>query len=191
MNNTKKIASIIALVFVGLIAATAILLAIIPISFNKQIVASDAVGVTVKVFDIGENYFTRDTNEFKEISKLYDKSHNENILLSLFQGMFGKDAKVEEKHVSSTTYDSATSIRFEYGSANKHTLSIKGKTYTSTSNSNGIEYTSLVVTVSNSKNMDEYTIYLLNDNNCNCSITAYAEQTKLYNYLTSLDLHSA
>lgn len=191
MNKTKKLLSIIALTIVGLFAIAVIMLAIIPVDFNKDIVDStDAIYVIARNGSNKEKEFTTSDPEFKKIYEEYTSSHKESVLSALFQGAFGHKMEIETDQ-NNISLDSIKSsgVSIEFGYLNAKTLKIDGKEYKygTADNQKTVSYNAILVTVNDSDNIREYDIYLISNNSSRVHITSFAKQHKLYNILEDLD----
>lgn len=188
MNRTKKILSIIALSFIGLLAIATIVLAIVPSSFDKGIIPSNPITVTVYTTD-NDTLFAQDNDRYNELIDLVDNSFKESTLSALFQGAYGFENEVQTS-VSSTTISSVKTnyaIQLDYGTTNDYTLKINNKEYTYGANNNKtVKFDSVLFAVNDTNNLSSVTVYLLNDGSATGSVTVQAKQTKLYDYLTNL-----
>ena len=90
------ILTIVACVIVGLIAASAITLALVKSNFNQVIDTDKISGITVYM-DSKDNYYDAETGAdvFNKIKNLYNQGTKESVLSSMFQGAYSDDAKAE------------------------------------------------------------------------------------------------
>lgn len=197
----KKLAlilTIIACTLVGLIAVSAITLALVKSNFNQVIDTDKISGITVYL-DSKDNYYSADTSAdvFNEIKKLYDKGTKESVLSSLFQGAYSDDAKAEV--ITSTTSTSTLktpatgTIVLKINFSETLKLVVNGETQEDASiygDDKAIYFNTVYFNVENNNTLTKVRCYIVSNTNQNYSyrqVLFATHHTELYNYLNDLD----
>lgn len=194
-SKVKKIISIVIISLVLAITVATIVLALVPKKLYNPI-ASDYDYVTVYQKDASQpnTVYPDDSDKTKinNISKYLDKSLQDNILSSIFQGISKFESKIVVESTTSVISNIASgSTCLVFGYVNDQTLMFNGKEY---KNNNAkdpektITFNKLVMPLSNDKDFQERVVYVMdNGSNSNYKIKFLAHQSDLYNYIESLE----
>ncbi len=189
----KKTVSIIIITLVGLLVATTIVLACIPFK-QYNIVKNDPNYVVVyKNSSANSNLYESNTDEYKSIMDLYEKSLKQNILSTMFQGALGKKAeltKVDNLNISGVldAENAGYFVEFAFDDEDK-TLVWEGKDYTYKKNGRDelAKYDSIYLQVENTESFSKTTAYIVNDGKYAFKITSFARQAELNDYINKLE----
>jgi len=199
-SNVKKVLSIVILCLVVAITLTTIILAVIPKKLYNPI-SDGYYAITVykdqesNLYRATENASTEEKDFVDKITKLQQKSVQDNILSALFQGT----GKFEERVVYESTSTDAMSkvanvadtICLIFNYLDEQTLIMNGKECThanATGEGKTIVYSKMFMQISDNDQFEECTIYLTgSDNKSNYQVKFLAHQSDIYEYLTSLN----
>ena len=190
--------TIIACVLVGLIAATAITLALVQSNFNQVIDTNKIQGITVYLDD-KDNYYAADTNGdvFNKIKELYNKGTKESVLSSLFQGAYSKDAEAEV--ITSTTSTSTLqkpatgTIVLKINFIEKQKLVVNGETIEDGSKygeDKSIYFNTVYINIEDNDTLTKVRCYIVSETNNSYSyrqVMFPTHHSELYDYLNDLD----
>lgn len=191
----KKVLSYIALGLIFVLAATIIAFTFVEKNFNINVSNPYSINVITNG-TAGESYFSdSEVTENKEIyNKIlgkYNDSYKQKVMSSLFQGLLTTNARIERVNSSMSTLNSGTYLHFVYN--DEQTLKLNGKVYTyyyanSSAKDTDIKYNDLYVQVLNSNAMSQINVYVskVGTSNLTYKYVVYANQSDLYNYITSL-----
>ncbi len=192
------ILTIVACVLVGLIAASAITLALVKSDFNQVIDTNKIAGITVYM-DSKDNYYDSETSAdvFNKIKELYNAGTKESVLSSLFQGAYSEEAKAEV--ITSTTSTStlktpgADTIVLKINFKENIKLVVNGEVQEDSSSledDKSIYFNTVYFNVENNETLTKVRCYIVSTTNQNYSYrqVMYAtHHSELYNYLKDLD----
>lgn len=197
-NTLTKVLTIIAVVLVGLIAITAITLALVKSNFNEVIDTKQIEGITVYM-DGKDNYYSETTDEevFNKIKDLYDKGTKESVISALFQGAYSNKAKSEvlTNTVSTSTLQSpaAGTMVLKINFKEKMQLKVDGKVVEDSSkygNDKSIYYNTVYVNIENNKTLTKIKCYIVSDTSINYSyrqVSFPTHHSELYSYLKKIE----
>lgn len=192
------ILTIVACVLVGLIAASAITLALVKSNFNQVIDTDKISGITVYL-DSKDNYYDANTSAdvFNKIKELYNEGTKESVLSSLFQGAYSDEAEAEV--VTATTSTStlktpaAGTIVLKINFSETIKLVVNGETIEDSSiygEDKAIYFNTVYFNVENNETLTKVRCYIVSNTNQNYSYrqVMYAtHHSALYDYLNDLD----
>ena len=192
------ILTIVACVIVGLIAASAITLALVKSNFNQVIDTDKISGITVYM-DSKDNYYDAETGAdvFNKIKDLYNKGTKESVLSSMFQGAYSDDAKAEV--IPSTTSTStlktpaADTIVLKINFKETMKLVVNGEVQEDSSiygADKAIYFNTVYFNVENNETLTKVRCYIVSSTNQNYSyrqVMFATHHSELYNYLKDLD----
>lgn len=194
-SKVKKIISIVIISLVLAITIATVVLALVPKKLYNPI-ASDYDYVTVYQKDSSQAYtvYPKDNDKTKinNISKYLDKSLQDNILSSIFQGTSKFESKIVVESTTSVISNIASgSTCLVFGYVEEQTLMFNGKEYKNTNAKDpekSITFNKLVMPLSNDKDFQERVVYVMdNGSNSSYQIKFLAHQSDLYNYIESLE----
>ena len=151
--------------------------------------------VSVEVWKNNKNQlFYKDTNtdEFNEIVNLYNKSSKVSILTALFTGAYSVDADIENENTSMTNkITSGYWLVFKFDEA--QTLKLDGENYKdkTSSSTDPIKFSKIYLQVTNTEGMSIVNAYVCDSKTSTTAkytMSIYADQTALYNYITNLEI---
>jgi len=207
--KSKKVKKILAIVLVSIVLAltvATIVLALVPKKLYNPMPKRDFAGMTIYRDEIPNAYYYDGENlddpevievngVIDDIVALMDKSVQDNMLSSMFQGALGREVEVEKlgSKITGTNledlYDKAgvLAIVFNYLGEDQ-SLKINGevfeyKTYFS---SKEVKYDKIIMSISNNESYDDCMMYLVDDNGCEYTVTFYAHQSEIYEYIKGL-----
>ena len=192
--NTK----ILKIVLVGLIAVSAITLALVKSNFNQVIDMSKVEGITVYT-DSKDNYYSEDTNKevFEQLKKLYNKGTEESVISALFQGAYSKRAKAEviTSTVSVDTLKNPASGTYVLKFSLKDTqqLKVNGEVVEDSSkygSDKSIYYNTVYVNIEDNTALTKIRCYIISETSINYSYTQVdfvAHHSELFDYISDLD----
>ena len=192
------ILTIVACVIVGLIAASAITLALVKSNFNQVIDTDKISGITVYM-DSKDNYYDAETGAdvFNKIKNLYNQGTKESVLSSMFQGAYSDDAKAEV--IPSTTSTStlktpaADTIVLKINFKETMKLVVNGEVQEDSSiygADKAIYFNTVYFNVENNETLTKVRCYIVSSTNQNYSyrqVMFATHHSELYNYLKDLD----
>ena len=192
------ILTIVACVIVGLIAASAITLALVKSNFNQVIDTDKISGITVYM-DSKDNYYDAETGAdvFNKIKNLYNQGTKESVLSSMFQGAYSDDAKAEV--IPSTTSTStlktpaADTIVLKINFKETMKLVVNGEVQEDSSiygADKAIYFNTVYFNVENNETLTKVRCYIVSSTNQNYSyrqVMFVTHHSELYNYLKDLD----
>ena len=197
-NTLTKVLTIVAIVLVGLIAVSAITLALVKSNFNQVIDMSKVEGITVYT-DSKDNYYSEDTNKevFEQLKKLYNKGTEESVISALFQGAYSKRAKAEVitstvrvdtlKNPASGTYVLKFSLK------DTQQLKVNGEVVEDSSkygSDKSIYYNTVYVNIEDNTALTKIRCYIISETSINYSYTQVdfvAHHSELFDYISDLD----
>ncbi len=197
-NTLTKVLTIVAIVLVGLIAVSAITLALVKSNFNQVIDMSKVEGITVYT-DSKDNYYSEDTNKevFEQLKKLYNKGTEESVISALFQGAYSKRAKAEviTSTVSVDTLKNPASGTYVLKFSLKDTqqLKVNGEVVEDSSkygSDKSIYYNTVYVNIENNTALTKIRCYIISETSINYSYTQVdfvAHHSELFDYISDLD----
>lgn len=197
-NTLTKVLTIVAIVLVGLIAVSAITLALVKSNFNQVIDMSKVEGITVYT-DSKDNYYSEDTNKevFEQLKKLYNKGTEESVISALFQGAYSKRAKAEviTSTVSVDTLKTPASGTYVLKFSLKDTqqLKVNGEVVEDSSkygSDKSIYYNTVYVNIENNTALTKIRCYIISETSINYSYTQVdfvAHHSELFDYISDLD----
>lgn len=197
-NTLTKVLTIVAIVLVGLIAVSAITLALVKSNFNQVIDMSKVEGITVYI-DSKDNYYSEDTNKevFEQLKKLYNKGTEESVINALFQGAYSKRAKAEviTSTVSVDTLKNPASGTYVLKFSLKDTqqLKVNGKVVEDSSkygSDKSIYYNTVYVNIEDNTALTKIRCYIISETSINYSYTQVdfvAHHSELFDYISDLD----
>lgn len=197
-NTLTKVLTIVAIVLVGLIAVSAITLALVKSNFNQVIDMSKVEGITVYT-DSKDNYYSEDTNKevFEQLKKLYNKGTEESVISALFQGAYSKRAKTEviTSTVSVDTLKTPASGTYVLKFSLKDTqqLKVNGEVVEDSSkygSDKSIYYNTVYVNIENNTALTKIRCYIISETSINYSYTQVdfvAHHSELFDYISDLD----
>lgn len=197
-NTLTKVLTIVAIVLVGLIAVSAITLALVKSNFNQVIDMSKVEGITVYT-DSKDNYYSEDTNKevFEQLKKLYNKGTEESVISALFQGAYSKRAKAEviTSTVSVDTLKNPASGTYVLKFSLKDTqqLKVNGKVVEDSSkygSDKSIYYNTVYVNIEDNTALTKIRCYIISETSINYSYTQVdfvAHHSELFDYISDLD----
>ena len=199
-SNVKKVLSIVILCVIVAITVATVVLAVVPKTLYNPI-ADGYSAITIykdtqsNTYKNVENNSEQDREVIEKIETLHGYSIQDNILSTIFQGTssFEKSVVYEK-----TATDCMTNIAKKSGTVcliynylDEQTLVIDDEEYThpdATGENNTIVYTKMFMTVRDTQDFQECTVYLAGSNNkSNFKVKFLAHQSDLYEYLTSLE----
>ncbi len=192
--------TIIACVLVGLIAATAITLALVQHNFNQVIDTNKIEGITVYLDD-KDNYYDSETGSdvFNTIKDLYNKGTKESVLSALFQGGFSDDAKAEVVKSTTTTStlesSKANTVVLKINFKEKCKLVVNGETIEDTSkygsnNDKAAYFDTVYINIENNETLTKVKCYIVSESSSSYSyqyVMFVTHHSELYDYLKGLD----
>lgn len=192
--------TIIACVLVGLIAATAITLALVQHNFNQVINTNKIEGITVYLDD-KDNYYDSETGSdvFNTIKDLYNKGTKESVLSALFQGGFSDDAKAEVVKSTTTTStlesSKANTVVLKINFKEKCKLVVNGETIEDTSkygsnNDKAAYFDTVYINIENNETLTKVKCYIVSESSSSYSyqyVMFVTHHSELYDYLKGLD----
>ena len=191
----NKLVAIISLSVVGVLLASVILMALIPINFNLKVQNEPDI---IKIYSSGNQVkavskvgSAADKEIYNKILEIYNDAGSHSTLNSLFLGLWGKGVSAGFGDAKSLTslYPSGTyCIEFWY---NKSQKMIDGDGSQYVWQDNGKQsYTRLFIPVKNSSDVEQLTYYVTESEQVSPSprltYTCYGSQAKLFRYLNSL-----
>lgn len=197
-NTLTKVLTIVAIVLVGLIAVSAITLALVKSNFNQVIDMSKVEGITVFT-DSKDNYYSEDTNKevFEQLKKLYNKGTEESVISALFQGAYSKRAKAEviTSTVSVDTLKNPASGTYVLKFSLKDTqqLKVNGEVVEDSSkygSDKSIYYNTVYVNIEDNTALTKIRCYIISETSINYSYTQVdfvAHHSELFDYISDLD----
>lgn len=197
-NTLTKVLTIVAIVLVGLIAVSAITLALVKSNFNQVIDMSKVEGITVYI-DSKDNYYSEDTNKevFEQLKKLYNKGTEESVISALFQGAYSKRAKAEviTSTVSVDTLKNPASGTYVLKFSLKDTqqLKVNGEVVEDSSkygSDKSIYYNTVYVNIEDNTALTKIRCYIISETSINYSYTQVdfvAHHSELFDYISDLD----
>lgn len=197
-NTLTKVLTIVAIVLVGLIAVSAITLALVKSNFNQVIDMSKVEGITVYT-DSKDNYYSEDTNKevFEQLKKLYNKGTEESVISALFQGAYSKRAKAEviTSTVSVDTLKTPASGTYVLKFSLKDTqqLKVNGEVVEDSSkygSDKSIYYNTVYVNIEDNTALTKIRCYIISETSINYSYTQVdfvAHHSELFDYISDLD----
>ena len=197
-NTLTKVLTIVAIVLVGLIAVSAITLALVKSNFNQVIDMSKVEGITVYT-DSKDNYYSEDTNKevFEQLKKLYNKGTEESVISALFQGAYSKRAKAEviTSSVSTETLQTPASGTYvlKFNLKEKQQLKVNGKVVEDSSKygpDKSIYYNTVYVNIEDNTALTKIRCYIISETSINYSYTQVdfvAHHSELFDYISDLD----
>ena len=197
-NTLTKVLTIVAIVLVGLIAVSAITLALVKSNFNQVIGMSKVEGITVYT-DSKDNYYSEDTNKevFEQLKKLYNKGTEESVISALFQGAYSKRAKAEviTSTVSVDTLKNPASGTYVLKFSLKDTqqLKVNGEVVEDSSkygSDKSIYYNTVYVNIEDNTALTKIRCYIISETSINYSYTQVdfvAHHSELFDYISDLD----
>lgn len=197
-NTLTKVLTIVAIVLVGLIAVSAITLALVKSNFNQVIDMSKVEGITVYT-DSKDNYYSEDTNKevFEQLKKLYNKGTEESVISALFQGAYSKRAKAEviTSTVSVDTLKNPASGTYVLKFSLKDTqqLKVNGEVVEDSSkygSDKSIYYNTVYINIENNTALTKIRCYIISETSINYSYTQVdfvAHHSELFDYISDLD----
>ncbi len=197
-NTLTKVLTIVAIVLVGLIAVSAITLALVKSNFNQVIDMSKVEGITVYT-DSKDNYYSEDTNKevFEQLKKLYNKGTEESVISALFQGAYSKRAKAEviTSTVSVDTLKNPASGTYVLKFSLKDTqqLKVNGEVVEDSSkygSDKSIYYNTVYVNIEDNTALTKIRCYIISETSINYSYTQVdfvAHHSELFDYISDLD----
>ena len=192
------ILTIVACVIVGLIAASAITLALVKSNFNQVIDTDKIAGITVYM-DSKDNYYDAETGAevFNKIKGLYNEGTKESVLSSIFQGAYSDDAKAEVIPTTTSTSTlktpAADTIVLKINFKVTMKLVVNGEVQEDSSiygADKAIYFNTVYLNVENNTTLTKVRCYIVSNTNQNYSYrqVMYAtHHSELYNYLKDLD----
>lgn len=192
--------TIIACVLVGLIAATAITLALVQYNFNQVIDTDKIEGITVYLDD-KDNYYDAESGSdvFGTIKDLYNKGTKESVLSALFQGAFSDEAKAEviTSTTSTSTLESpgANTVVLKINFKEKCKLVVNDKVIEDTSkygtnNDKAAYFNTVYVNIENNETLTKIKCYIVSESSTSYSyqyVMYVTHHSELYDYLKGLD----
>lgn len=190
--------TIIACALVGLIAATAITLALVKSNFNQVIDTNKIQGITVYLDD-KDNYYDAETNEtvFNEIKNLYNKGTKESVLSALFQGAYSKNAKAEVLTATTSTSTlrkpATGTIVLKFDFTEKQKLIVNDEVIEDSSkygDDKSIYFNTVYINIENNETLTKVRCYIVSETNNSYSyrqVMFPTHHTELYDYLNDLD----
>ena len=197
-NTLTKVLTIVAIVLVGLIAVSAITLALVKSNFNQVIDMSKVEGITVYT-DSKDNYYSEDTNKevFEQLKKLYNKGTEESVISALFQGAYSKRAKAEviTSTVSVDTLKTPASGTYvlKFNLKEKQQLKVNGKVVEDSSKygpDKSIYYNTVYVNIEDNTALTKIRCYIISETSINYSyrqVDFVAHHSELFDYISDLD----
>lgn len=197
-NTLTKVLTIVAIVLVGLIAVSAITLALVKSNFNQVIDMSKVEGITIYT-DSKDNYYSEDTNKevFEQLKKLYNKGTEESIISALFQGAYSKRAKAEviTSTVSTDTLKTPASGTYvlKFNLKETQQLKVNGKVVEDSSKSGpdkSIYYNTVYVNIEDNTALTKIRCYIISETSINYSyrqVDFVAHHSELFDYISDLD----
>ena len=197
-NTLTKVLTIVAIVLVGLIAVSAITLALVKSNFNQVIDMSKVEGITVYT-DSKDNYYSEDTNKevFEQLKKLYNKGTEESVISALFQGAYSKRAKAEviTSTVSVDTLKTPASGTYvlKFNLKDTQQLKVNGEVVEDSSkygSDKSIYYNTVYVNIENNTALTKIRCYIISETSINYSYTQVdfvAHHSELFDYISDLD----
>lgn len=197
-NTLTKVLTIVAIVLVGLIAVSAITLALVKSNFNQVIDMSKVEGITVYT-DSKDNYYSEDTNKevFEQLKKLYNKGTEESVISALFQGAYSKRAKAEviTSTVSTDTLKTPASGTYvlKFNLKETQQLKVNGEVVEDSSkygSDKSIYYNTVYVNIENNTALTKIRCYIISETSINYSYTQVdfvAHHSELFDYISDLD----
>lgn len=197
-NTLTKVLTIVAIVLVGLIAVSAITLALVKSNFNQVIDMSKVEGITVYT-DSKDNYYSEDTNKevFEQLKKLYNKGTEESVISALFQGAYSKRAKAEviTSTVSVDTLKNPASGTYVLKFSLKDTqqLKVNGEVVEDSSkygSDKSIYYNTVYINIEDNTALTKIRCYIISETSINYSYTQVdfvAHHSELFDYISDLD----
>lgn len=197
-NTLTKVLTIVAIVLVGLIAVSAITLALVKSNFNQVIDMSKVEGITIYT-DSKDNYYSEDTNKevFEQLKKLYNKGTEESVISALFQGAYSKRAKAEviTSTVSTDTLKTPASGTYvlKFNLKETQQLKVNGKVVEDSSkygSDKSIYYNTVYVNIEDNTALTKIRCYIISETSINYSYTQVdfvAHHSELFDYISDLD----
>ena len=197
-NTLTKVLTIVAIVLVGLIAVSAITLALVKSNFNQVIDMSKVEGITVYT-DSKDNYYSEDTNKevFEQLKKLYNKGTEESVISALFQGAYSKRAKAEviTSTVSVDTLKTPASGTYvlKFNLKDTQQLKVNGEVVEDSSkygSDKSIYYNTVYVNIEDNTALTKIRCYIISETSINYSYTQVdfvAHHSELFDYISDLD----
>lgn len=197
-NTLTKVLTIVAIVLVGLIAVSAITLALVKSNFNQVIDMSKVEGITIYT-DSKDNYYSEDTNKevFEQLKKLYNKGTEESIISALFQGAYSKRAKAEviTSTVSTDTLKTPASGTYvlKFNLKETQQLKVNGKVVEDSSkygSDKSIYYNTVYVNIEDNTALTKIRCYIISETSINYSyrqVDFVAHHSELFDYISDLD----
>lgn len=200
-KNLKKILSISIISLVLVLTAVVIILAVVPKKHYNP-VDYDFNSISVWRETVTNQYLVKDGNigsdesdkVVKDIIALHEKSLEDNVLSSLFQGTGSFQPKVT--HYSHANVknefqkDGVISIVFNYVEEQK--LIFNGEEYKNTEAqiTKAVTFSRAVLVLSKSTSFEKSTLYLTDaDFESECQIEFLAHQSELYEYIVGLKIN--
>lgn len=197
-NTLTKVLTIVAIVLVGLIAVSAITLALVKSNFNQVIDMSKVEGITVYT-DSKDNYYSEDTNKevFEQLKKLYNKGTEESVISALFQGAYSKRAKAEviTSTVSTDTLKTPASGTYvlKFNLKETQQLKVNGEVVEDSSkygSDKSIYYNTVYINIEDNTALTKIRCYIISETSINYSYTQVdfvAHHSELFDYISDLD----
>ncbi len=200
-NTLTKVLTIVAIALVGVIAVTAITLALVKTNFNQVINTSKINGITIYT-DSKDNYYSADGDDetkkvFNDIINLYEKGTRESVISALFQGAFSSKAKAEVVKSTVSTSElktpAAGTFVLKFNFSEKLQLKVNGEVVEDESKyttDKSIYYDTVYVNIENNTALTKIKCYIISDTSINYSYTQVAfvaHHSALYDYINDLD----
>ncbi len=197
-NTLTKVLTIVAIVLVGLIAVSAITLALVKSNFNQVIDMSKVEGITVYT-DSKDNYYSEDTNKevFEQLKKLYNKGTEESVISALFQGAYSKRAKAEvitsTVRVDTLKTPASGTYVLKFSLKDTQQLKVNGEVVEDSSKygpDKSIYYNTVYVNIENNTALTKIRCYIISETSINYSYTQVdfvAHHSELFDYISDLD----
>ncbi len=198
-NTLTKVLTIIAIALVGLIAASAVTLAIVKSNFNQVIDTDKVTGITVYT-DTQSDYFTKDNNKevYNKLVELYNKGTKESVISALFQGAYSENAKAEvlstSKSISALQKPDTNNYVLQFYFSEDQTLVVNGETVTDSSiygTDKSVKYSTVFFEVEENTTLTKVNCYIVSNTSSNYCyryvsfVTAHAD---LHEYISELEL---
>lgn len=197
-NTLTKVLTIIAIVLVGLLATSAVVLALVKSNFNQVVDTTKVEGITVYTGS-KDNYYSKEYNkeDFEKLLTLYNKGTKESVISALFQGAYSKNAKAEVLKNTVTTSsltspsDGTYVLKFDF--SEDITLVVNGEKIEDTTKSGkdkSIKFNSVYFNVEKNTSLTKVKCYIVSDTNSTYSyrqVTFPTHHSELFDFVKGLN----
>lgn len=189
--NLNKILSIVIVALIAIFAIGTLVLAVTPKNFNIGLNDPTSIKIHTSNQSINDSKWYKDAEDgvYNKIMELYNNSFKTTLLNAMFKGVLVESASIKE---GGYQYFNKLDNYIEFQYTDLQTIKINGKTYNPSNSAINKNYVSVIIEVKDTNSLSQVNAYIRHGGeNTNYSysrinFTSYANQSALYDYITSL-----